>query len=154
MKGKFFFLFFLITISFQGVNLFAQSNSVIDTLLNEDKADLGRTAYMVFSAASLVDDSAEIPEVLDFLKLNGWKNLEQKAAGDTITLGEYSYLVTKAFDIKGGIMYRLFPGPRYAARELKYMGFVDNDADPSMPVTGDAVIRILGYVLEWKEGQK
>lgn len=50
-------------------------------------------------------------------------------------------------------MYRLLPGPRYAVRELKYMGFVD-DTDASKPVSGEEVIRILGYVLEWKEAGK
>lgn len=154
MKRRYFFLFFLIAGIFISGKVFAQSNAVIDKLLNEKTADFGRSAYMVLSAASLMSDSSDISKTLGFLEKEQWKGLSKKKQNDNITLGEYSYLITKAFDIPGGIMYHLFPGPRYAVRELKYMGFVDNNSDPGALVSGDAVVRILGYVLDWKDGQK
>ncbi len=154
MKRRYFFLFFLIAGVFISGKVFAQSNAVIDKLLNEKTADFGRSAYMVLSAASLVNESSDIPKALAVLQKEQWKVLSKKKQNDDITLGEYSYLIMKAFGIPGGIMYHLFSGPRYAVRELKYLGFIDKNMDPGKPISGDAVVRILGYVLDWKEGRK
>lgn len=60
----------------------------------------------------------------------------------------------KAFSIPGGVMYHVLPSPRYALRELEFMGFIDKGTNPSKKISGDGVVRILGYVLDWKEGQK
>ena len=154
MKEKCVFLFFLIVFAFMGWNLFGQSNSVIDTLLDEAEADLGNTAYMVFTGAGLLDEGADVSAGLKVLAEGSWSPLAGKGADASLTLGEYSFLITGAFNIKGGLMYRLFPEPRYAARELKYLGIIDRDADPSVPVSGEDVMRILGYVLEWKDNVK
>ena len=56
-----------------------------------------------------------------------------------------------AFDLPGGIMYRLFPGPRYATREIAYQGFIRGSTLPGRPVSGREVINILRRVMEWKE---
>ncbi len=154
MKEKYVFLFFLIVFAFMGWNSFGQSNSVIDTLLGESKADLGNTAYMVFTGAGLLEEGADVSAGLKLLEEASWSPLAGKGADDPLTLGEYSFLITGAFNIKGGLMYRLFPGPRYAARELKYLDIIDRDSDPSLPVSGEDVMRILGYVLEWKDNGK
>ena len=153
MKEKYVFLFFLIFV-FTGWNLFGQSNSVIDTLLGESAADFGNSAYMVLTGAGLLDEGSDVSEGLKIFAEGKWNALAGKRAEDPLTLGEYSFLITGAFDIQGGLMYRLFPGPRYAVRELKYLGIIDRDADPSVPVSGEDVIRILGYVLEWKDNGK
>lgn len=151
MKRNCFFLFFF-TVILTGF-AFSQSNELIDTLLDEQSAGFGNTAYMVLSAASIIDESSTIQDAVDILSGDDWKNFEGKKTEDPVTLGEYSYMLMESFGIQGGIMYRLLPGPRYAVRELKYMGFVD-DTDASKPVSGEEVIRILGYVLEWKEAGK
>jgi hypothetical protein len=128
----------------------AQSNTVIDELLNEDKADWGRTSYMVLSAAEIISENEAIPEVLTKLAEQQW-NLPSKLSEDPITLGEYSYMLMKAFDIPGGIMYKIVPGPRYAARELSYLKFIDKDKSPYRTLSGEEVLRIMGRVMEWKE---
>jgi len=130
--------------------LSAQSNAVIDKLLNEDKADWGKTSYMVLSAAGLISENAAIPEVLTKLEKQQWK-LPSKESEDSITLGEYSQMMMKAFNIPGGIMYRILPGPRYAARELDYLKFIDNNKSPYRTLSGEEVLRIMGRVMEWKE---
>ncbi len=149
MKRKCFFLFFLMILTVSG--LFAQSNEVIDKLLTEDTADLGSTAYMVLSAASMIDENAGTAEAVAALADRGMDIFKGKDPSEKVTFGEYSFMLMEAFGIKGGIMYRVIPGPRYAAREIKYMGFTDK-SDPSAPVSGEEVLRILGYLLEWKEG--
>ncbi len=133
--------------------LSAQSNEIIDKLLTENAADLGSTAYMVLSAASMIDENTGTAEAAAALSDRGMDIFKGKDPSEKVTFGEYSYMLMEAFGIKGGIMYRLMPGPRYAAREIKYMGFTDN-SDPSASVSGEEVLRILGYVLEWKEGKE
>jgi len=135
------------------VLLSAQSNTVIDQLLNEDKADWGKTSYMVLSAAEIISENAEIPEALTKLEKQQWK-LPAKKSENSITLGEYSYMLMKAFDIPGGIMYKILPGPRYAARELDYLNFIDNNKSPYRTLSGEEVLRIMGRVMEWKEAGK
>ncbi len=150
MKRNHFFIFFFILFSSISGMLFAQSNAVIDKLLEEGKADYGRSVYMILSAAEIVDENIDIPGALKTLADKQWKGLVNKKADDVITLGDYSFLVMEAFAIPGGIMYHLMPGPRYAVRELKYMGFIE-ETDSSRVISGDEVLRILGYVMDWKE---
>jgi len=138
-----------------GLPLFlsAQSNTVIDKLLNEGKADWGKTSYMVLSAAEIISENTEISEVQTKLEKQQWR-LPSKESEEPITLGEYSYMLMKAFDIPGGIMYKILPGPRYAARELGYLKFIDNNKSPYRTLSGEEVLRIMGRVMEWKEEQK
>jgi len=130
--------------------LSAQSNIIIDKLLEKEAADWGSTAYLVLTAAELVDENIEISTVLATLKNQQWK-LEPKQEKELITLGEFSYMLMEAFNVTGGLMYKLIPGPRYAARELSYLNFIDNDKSPYRTLSGEEVLRIMGRLLEWKE---
>jgi hypothetical protein len=58
----------------------------------------------------------------------------------------------KAFDEKGGLMYRLFPGPRYAVRELAYLGLVHGKAHSGRFPSGQEVVQILSSYLDRKGG--
>ena len=130
--------------------LHSQSNTVIDELLDTEKADWGQTTYMVLTAAELLDENTNMAEAIKALEKQQW-GIDVKEPEDSITLGEYSYLLMKAFNITGGLMYKLFPGPRYAARELDYLDFIYDNKSPYRTLSGEEVLRILGRVLEWKE---
>lgn len=129
---------------------FAQSNGVIDEVLGQEKADFSMSVYLVLSAAEIIPESATPDEALSALSEKGWR-LAPAGDGATITLGQYSHLLMKAFGIPGGVMYRLFPGPRYATREAAFRGFVSDRPTPYRSVSGEEAIRILGAVLSWKE---
>lgn len=130
--------------------LHSQSNTIIDEMLDKEKAGFGRTSYMVFTAAGLMRDNVTLEESLKYLDKLKW-NMKNKESGEYITLGEYSYMLMKSFNLDGGIMYQIFPGPRYASRELFYMELIDENRDPNRYISGEEVIRILGRLLEWKE---
>ena len=130
----------------------AQSNLLIDELLEEERVSFGKTAYLVLGAARLVLEETSVDEALDFLSRTDWK-VEVKKQDAPIRLGEYAFLLMKAFDIKGGLMYGLFPGPRYACRELAYMGFIKSNALAYRTLSGEEALRILGRVLDWKGEQ-
>lgn len=128
----------------------AQSNGVIDEFLGQEKADYSQAVYLVLAAADLISDTATPAEAVNTLAEKQW-GLPSSDAPATITLGQYSYLLMRAFNIPGGLMYRLVPGPRYAVREVAYLGFVTDKPTPYRSLSGEEAMRILGAVLSWKE---
>ena len=147
-KNKLILLGFLVLLL--PVFLFSQSNTVIDEMLSKEKAGFGRTSYMVFTAAGLMRDNVTLEESLQYLDKLKW-NMKDKESEEYITLGEYSFMLMKSFNLNGGIMYQVFPGPRYASRELFYLDLINENRDPNRYISGEEVIRILGRLLEWKE---
>ena len=128
----------------------AQSNQVIDQLLQQEKASFASALYMVQTAAGELVEELTPQTAAEGFDSQEW-NLPQISADTPITLGQYSQLLMHAFEIPGGLMYKLFPGPRYAARETHYRGFIRGSALPGRSLSGSEVLFILREVLEWKE---
>jgi outer membrane protein OmpA-like peptidoglycan-associated protein len=114
----------------------------MDLLLETEAASFGQAARFVLDAANLIDpDSASGAFAL--ARQKGW--LPEKAPEEgPITTGELAFLIMKSFDMKGSFLYRLFPGPRYAFRELDYRGLLPGRRDPGLKVSGEGLLRILG----------
>ena len=130
--------------------LTAQSNEVLDSALGEANISYGNAAYLVGTA------SGRLPETT--IPADAGALLEQAGLGrpglgsnDPVTLGVFSYMLTRAFGIQGGIMYRILPGPRYATRELSYLGIISGHAKPGMSLSGERALRILERILHRKE---
>jgi len=132
--------------------LWAQSNAVMDSLLSQKQASFGDAVYMVMSAVKLVPDSASPDDAIKSLKGAAW-GIKILGAGSPITLGEYAFLLMRAFKMHGGIMYGLFPGPRYAARELAYDRLIYGDASPYRTLSGREVVELLGSVMRYEESR-
>jgi hypothetical protein len=132
------------------VPLMAQSNEVMDDFLDEEKASFGKTAYFTLLAVNLISEDASIDQAVSALGEQGW-GVKVKKADDAINMGELSFLIMQALDIPGGLMYKIAPGPRYASRELVYLGIVPGRNRPGRIPSGDEVLSILGRALEWKE---
>jgi len=130
----------------------AQSNEVLDALLEEDTTSFGQAAYLVLTASARIPDDTSPAEAAAEITGQGWK-VPTRAADEPLTLGEYSFLLMQAFELKGGIMYRIVPGPRYAGRELAYLKFIKGNTSPYRSFSGEEAIGILGRLLEWKEEQ-
>ncbi|MBN1524503.1 MAG: hypothetical protein JW904_08475 [Spirochaetales bacterium] len=145
-------IFFFICFVFTGLALFAQSNVLIDQLLEEQQATFGKSIYMVLSAAELVPANAAVDTAMKKLADSNW-NIT-KAADAPITLGEVAYILMKAFDMQGGVMYSLFPGPRYACREFEYRDFIRKSPYPDRTLTGAEVMQIIAKVLSAQEAAK
>ena len=128
----------------------AQSNQAIDRLLEEKPATVGDAAYVILSAVGLVPEDATGEEATAVI---ADKKLLPKtpAPSEPVTLGEVSYLIMETQGIKGGLFYTLFPGPRYATRELASLGLLKGYTHPNRTVSGEEVMWILGAVLDWKE---
>lgn len=128
----------------------AQSNQHIDRLLKEEEATLGNLAYLVLTASGEIGEETSPDEAAETVFRQGWK-FRVKDSDQPLRLGEYSYLIMKAFDLQGGLFYTLFPTPRYAVRELSFRGFITSRPAAYRTLSGEEAIRILGRVLEWRE---
>jgi len=125
---------------------YGQSNDRIDELLVQDPAQTGHVAYLLLSAAGLIDDQYDPETALTYASEQGLLPGRVDAT-DAVTFGRYSYLLTQAFDVPGGVMYRLLPGPRYAAREVVYQQWSRKRRSPSELIDGETAVRILSVYL-------
>jgi hypothetical protein len=130
--------------------LVAQSNEVLDAVLSETTLSYGNAAYLVGTA------SGHLPETIT--PAEAGPQLEQQGLGrpglqpaDPVTLGDYSYMLTRAFGITGSIMYAILPGPRYATRGLVFLGYITGPAMPGMSLSGDRALRILEQIIHRRE---
>jgi hypothetical protein len=130
--------------------LYSQSNEMLDLLLTQSPARYGETCYLALTAAGRLPEAATPAVAFAEARASG---LVAARAGqsDPVRLDELSLLVMKAFGMKGGVMYSLFPVERYAFRELAYRGVVSAGDRSARYVSGEEVIRIIRTALELKE---
>jgi hypothetical protein len=131
----------------------AQSNALIDRLLAEKQATILDAAELILSASGIVGENPKAGQVMAALA-----DRRLLPAGRTaeapITLGEASYLIMRTLGMRGGLLYTMFPGPRYATRELAYLRLIHGpNTHPNRPVSGQEVVQMLGAALDRKAGR-
>ena len=139
-------IFFL----FLAFALFAQTAAELDTILEAKAVSAATAARFALGSADMLPQelSGSKAETLayDMAKSKGWITTE---AGDAITLKDSAFLIMSAFDVKGGVMYKFLPGPRYAYREMVYRKLIQGRADPDMNVSGPRLLQIIGRTLDY-----
>lgn len=123
----------------------AQSNKFVDGLLEEGAVDLGSAAYLALAGSGLLEADASPEASFGRLVELGWAPAGSSAS-DPATASAYSFALMKAFGLRGGVMYSLFPSPRYAFRELVWLGVLGPRDDPAAPVDGVQALSMLGRV--------
>ena len=136
-----------------GLPCLAQSNSNVDTLLGQVRAQADYSAYMALTAGGRIDEDTSPADAYALAVQNKW--LSAKASDtDPIRIDSFCYLVMKSLGLKGGLMYRIFPGPRYAYRELVAQKIVSPNGGHKRSLPGDEVLRILRLAMDLKGGGK
>jgi hypothetical protein len=138
--------FFLVCMAIAGL-LAAQTAEELDRILNTQVITSSQAAYFVLAAADILPNDTN---ALAFAKDNRWLSAG-KEAESPIRLGEVAYLIMRSFNLKGGILYTLFPGPRYACRELVALQFIQGKTDPGARISGTEFLQLLGRVLTYTE---
>jgi hypothetical protein len=133
--------------------LTAQSNEVLDFVLGEAKISYGNAAYLVGTASGHFPETTAPADAGSLLEQAGL-GTPGLTATDPVTLGDFSYMLTRAFEVHGGVMYWILPGPRYATRELAYLGIISGPAKPGMSLSGERALRILEKMLNSKEAAR
>jgi hypothetical protein len=119
----------------------------MDAVLESEAVTWAEAARFVLPAAGFLDQNGA--GAFQDAKLRGWLPEDAKP-GDTADFGGLSFLIMKALDIPGGVMYRLFPGPRYAYRELRYLNILQGQHDRFRKVSGFWLISLIGRALEMR----
>lgn len=147
-KGMIVFLFFI----FNFISLYGQDAAFIESVLEMERLDIGTASQLVLQGAEIIGEDAGAEEYLEYIQKAGWR-IRTDQPEKTVTLGDFSLLVMKSFDFSGGIMYTLFPVPRYAAREIAFRGFLRGSPDPTRVLTGNEALQILSAVLNSEGGR-
>jgi hypothetical protein len=159
MKNTFAALLLLSAALLPAPSAVAQTAAALERVLALPAVSYGDAAWVVLNAAGTalpeaaeasLENPGEFSEggAYRFAEDNKW--LSKKAAPDTpVTLGGVSFLIMKALNMKGGFMYILFPGPRYAYRELAYRKIITGRAYSTMTVSGERLLRILDRTLAY-----
>lgn len=129
---------------------YAQTAAEMDSLLGADTVSAARAARFVLGSAELLPGGLSGPEAekaaYDTARSKGWIKTD---SGADITLKDSAFLVMKAFNIKGGVMYSLFKNHRYAYREMISLKLIPGIADPGMKVTGSRLLHILDRTMSY-----
>ena len=139
-----------IIVSIFPVLLPAQTATELEIILETEAVTCAQAAKFVLYSSKAANVSLENfarqphPEYLWALA-NGW--LKFASEDDPISLSNLSFLLMRAFNMKGGLMYRIFPGPRYAYRSMISRNYIQGIADPAMKLDGSRFLLILGRVL-------
>jgi hypothetical protein len=108
--------------------------------------------FVLGSGDAIPDSGGSAVAAFEQAKARGWF---PAGAGphDPVRMGSLSFLMTRAFNIRGGFMYALAPGPRYAFRAMVSRSLIQGAADPAMTVSGERFLQILGNVLTFAGGE-
>ena len=126
---------------------FGQSAEKLDKILETEKATFGQATYLIQTALNDNSDKLDFETAFERFKSEN-QNLirDSVTAEDVIPVKTYAFLLMKAFDVKGGMMYRIYPCPRYAYRDLQYLAVIQDKNDPNAPMTGAAMLRIFSRI--------
>jgi hypothetical protein len=131
----------------------AQTAAELDTLLESPVVSYGQAARFVCASLDAAESEGGDDAAFALALERGW--LPAKAgAGEAARMGGLSFLMMRAFGIRGGFMYALLPGPRYALRAMLSRSLIQGAADPAMTVSGERFLHILGKVLDYTEGKR
>jgi outer membrane protein OmpA-like peptidoglycan-associated protein len=133
---------------FSSLSLHAQTAAEMDAVLETQAVSFAQASRFVLAAAGAADGGGPY----ELARERGW--LPKGASAEIpIRLGELCFLMMKAFNIKGSFLYALFPGPRYAFRELDYLTLIPGRRDPTLRVSGETFLRILDRVSAYVDSE-
>ena len=127
---------------FISVSVFAQSADVITELLETEEATFGQVCYLVAVQKNLIAENDSYETAVQTLYENGIiPGFEDPQA--PIPLVDITYVYSRLWEIKGGLMYRLTHGsPRYAFKQFQSDGILSATQEPDDYVSGAKALSI------------
>jgi len=121
----------------------SQSADLMMAVSGQDSLRVGEAAALIGIVGGSLPSQAEPATAVDELRRIGYV-LPQKQPAAPITVGEFSFLIIQLLDLPAGMLYSIFPGPRYAVRELVARGVLAAGVHPGATLSGSEALRILG----------
>jgi hypothetical protein len=127
----------------------ADQFEVIQRLQGAEEIAYRDAAYAVLLSAGVLPGSARPDAALnaELRERLGWAD---RPTDDAVSVSEFSFLVMEGFDIPGGLMYRLAPGPRYALRELRFRRILTEPLNGPSSIEGAHALRMLANAMDWQ----
>lgn len=145
-------LVMLAILAWGACSAFGQSGAEIDALLGTKEVSVALAARFVLPAADVLPATVTPEAAFAAATEKGW--LPAGTLPETpVRLSQLSYLIMQSFGLRGGAMYSLAPGPRYAYRELLYRRVIQGVSDPGQTVNGERLLRMLGRILDQQGGE-
>jgi hypothetical protein len=114
----------------------------MDGVLDSRRISWSEAARFVLPAAGHGEPEITADAAFERALERGWLPARARAE-EPVRLDGLSFLLMRSFALRGGLMYRLFPGPRYAYRELLYRRLFPAASDPSQGVSGELLFFLL-----------
>ena len=147
MRSRLLFLAFWASLV---ASAYGQSAKEMDALLEDPYVSIARAARYVLPAAGVLPESVGESDAFQAALEKGW--LPESARPESpIRMDQFSFLIMGAFSMKGGLMYSIFPGPRYAYRDLVFKSYIQGRSDPAQQLSGGRLVLVLGRILETRE---
>lgn len=131
----------------------AQSVEKITEIIDSQETTFGQASYLALSYSEKIDEVASYQDALQSAVELGWVK-DGAEASSAISLKEYSALCAKATGLGGGLFYKLTKAPRYAFKELKALGLLNHDADPSNKISGQDAVNLFNACAKRAEASK
>jgi len=129
----------------------AQTAQRLEDMLQKSALNWEDAAIFTLEASEQAALS-DLKEAFDYAQSRKW--LPKKAQmGEQARLDGVALLLMRAFDLKGGIFYRIAKTPHYAYHELVYQEVIQGRTDPAMPVSGEDYLFILSRVLSAEDAR-
>lgn len=145
-------LLIVLTACFLTAVSFGQSAKIIDDILETDESTFGQASYLILNALG-GGEAADFKTALTELQARNIIDASVDSE-DTLSFKQYAFLLMKAFEIKGGMMYRIYPCQRYAYRDLRYLSVFQGKTEPDRKVSGLELLQVMGRIDTLKGGTK
>ena len=126
--------------------LFSQPAEQLDSFFSQNHVSREAAAYAVSRAAGLIGARDDLPDAVAALSGLGLDPSRFEPWDHAIRMDEYAYFLMLAYDMPGGFMFSLCPGPRYAIRQLRHEFVLADTEDPSQLLPPHRAVRILERV--------
>jgi hypothetical protein len=134
-------------------NLFGQYGPVLHAVAGQDRISVGESIRLLGAASGSLRPEIGADEARATLQKLGVR-LPRAADDSPITWGGYAFLLTQLFDLPGGVVYGIFPGPRSAFKGLQARGLVHGATRAGDFLTGADALLLLRQVLLSRGGSR
>ena len=125
----------------------AQSAEIMDKIIATPSISVAEAAYLVFVASGKLAEDATPEQAYTLVQKLGWIESGNDPARP-VKSAQYAYLLTRSYDLHGGLMSSVFRSPRYSYRDLVARGVFSAAGDPDDALTGVEAVRLLGQVMD------
>ena len=124
----------------------------IDALFATRSLTWAQASWLVGRAIGEFPEAITPEEAARQASAKGWGSAGTLAA-TPLRLDQYCQLLARAHDLPRGMLESLFPGPRYAYRELVFRKIVPGNKAPDQTVSGEEALIYLQNAQTWKEAR-